>query len=139
MKAITLLLACSCAEPLPVRMSDRLDTLPAPVVEACEFWGIECELAPHIYGAVSIALVEAVPGAKTLGESWGADSCRPGMWVDPSARNRVAHELGHILVGPEHSDDPSNVMWPSGADDAEVTDAQMGAAERSADRIVRCR
>lgn len=139
MKAAIILLACSCAEPLPIRMSDRLDALPDYVTDACDLWGIECTLAPHIYGAVSVALVEAAPGTKTLGESWGADSCRPGMWVDPSARNRVAHELGHILVGPEHSDDPGNVMWPSGADDAEVTGAQMDAAEKSADRIVRCR
>lgn len=136
---LVLLLACSCAEPLPIRMSDRLDVLPEPVAEACAFWGIVCELSPRAYGAVLISLVEVEPGARVLGQNWGAASCRPAMWVDPSARNRVAHELGHILVGPEHSDDPENVMFHSGADDAEATDAQLEAAERGASRLVRCR
>jgi hypothetical protein len=138
-RALALLLACSCAEPLPIRMSDRLDTLPAPVVEACDFWGIVCELQPRAYGAVLISLIEVAPGSKVRGQNWGAESCRPAMWVDPTSRNRVAHELGHILVGPEHSDDERNVMFHSGAEDAEATDAQLEAAERGADRLVRCR
>ncbi len=77
--------------------------------------------------------------AEDLGQNWGADSCRPGLWVDPSAHHRLEHELGHILVGPAHSEDAANVMFHSGAEDAEVTDNQLDAAEKSADRIVRCR
>ncbi|MGL5912303.1 MAG: hypothetical protein ACRCZP_20020 [Phycicoccus sp.] len=138
--ALALLTLCSaCAEPLPIRMSDKLDTLPDEVVEACDLWGIVCELSPRAYGAVLISLVEVAPGSKVLGQNWGAESCRPAMWVDPTSHNRVAHELGHILVGREHSDDESNVMWHAGAEDAEVTDAQLDAAEKGADRLVRCR
>lgn len=134
-----LLLAAACAEPLPIRMSDRLDALPESVVEACEFWGIECALSDRVYGAVKVSLIEVQHGERILGENWGAGGCRPGFWVDPSGRNRVAHELGHLLVGPEHSDDPENVMWHAGADDAEATDAQLDAAVQGADRIVACR
>lgn len=154
--AAVLLLACSCSEPLPIRMSDRRDALPPEVLDACEFWGIACELSDRLYGSVKVGLIEVQHGQRVLGENWGAGGCRPGLWADPSSRNRVAHELGHILVGPEHSDDPDNVMWHGGADDgapsdeqleagernvdeAEATDEQLDAAERGADRLVRCR
>lgn len=136
---LAVMLTCSCAEPLTIRMSDRIKVLPEPVAEACDFWGIACELSGRLYGSVKVSLVEVQAGETVLGDAWGADSCRPGFVVDPTSRHRVAHELGHVLIGPEHSDDPDNVMWHSGADDAEATDAQLDAAERGADRIVGCR
>lgn len=136
---LALVLVPACAEPLPIRMSDGLAELPDEVEDACHFWGIECALSDRIYGAVMVSLVEVAGDAEDLGQNWGADSCRPGLWVDPSAHHRLEHELGHILVGPEHSEDPANAMFHSGAEDAEVTDDQLDAAEKSADRIVRCR
>lgn len=136
-----LLLGCTgcaqCAEPLSIRMPDRVDSLPTEVTDACEFVGIACELSGRTYGSVFVTLVEVQPGEHILGENWGAGSCRPGFWSDPTRNNRVAHELGHILLGPEHSDDEENFMFHSGGDD--ITDEQLDDIVTEANRIVACR
>ncbi|MBN1786892.1 MAG: hypothetical protein JW806_00690 [Sedimentisphaerales bacterium] len=50
-------------------------------------------------------VIELVPGRRP-GPNEPND---PNVWIKPST---LAHELNHILLGPDHSNDPNNKMYP---------------------------
>lgn len=138
-RAIVLLLACSCAEPLPLRVrtlsnADPVEVLPEVVTDACEILGVACEATDHEYGAITIDLIP-IDSGRVRGRSQ-SDHCRRLIWVDPTPL-RIAHELGHAMEL-EHVDDESNLMHLN-AEDSELTDAQLDKIAVYGGLIVGCR
>jgi hypothetical protein len=138
-RALVVLLACSCAEPLPLRVrtlssSKPVKVLPEVVTDACEILGVACEPSRRAYGSVTIDLIPIDDGRVRGREQ--SDLCRRLIWVDPTPL-RVAHELGHALEL-DHVDDRSNLMHIN-AKDTELDDEQLNRIELIGGLIVGCR
>ena len=136
---LALLLACSCAEPLPLRVrtlasSKPVKVLPEVVTDACEILGVACEATDRVYGSITVDLIP-IPSGRVRGRSQ-SDHCRRLIWVDPTPL-RVAHELGHALEL-DHVDDRSNLMHIN-AKDTELDDEQLNRIEIVGGLIVGCR
>lgn len=146
--ALALVLA-GCGGPVPVYLveqSARPGEYPVedPTPEAREvldeafgFWGRGYDLVPQgeplgNYGAVQIVLDDAVTD-----DAWtqGMGPCRPLIWSLYDA-DALIHELGHVWLGPDHSEDPDNLMHAKGGED--VTDKQWDKAQRKIDLFNAC-
>ncbi len=74
-------------------------------------WGLDkCVVTgePNYISGQTGNIIEIVPGFKPSGPN------DPNVWLKPST---LAHEIDHILLGPAHSDDPNNKMYPDNEED----------------------
>jgi len=83
------------------------------VVEACAWWGIDCEEAEgseQRRGVLTVFMIETCfwseDGTMICGENFTKDPCEPTFVTNPF---NVTHEMGHAF-GLEHRQKPANVM-----------------------------
>lgn len=128
----------SCAEPLPIVVSDGdvLDgDLPPWVEEACDLLQIECVLEDDdgLRGKVMV-FTPPHPQHGFAGQVLANGACRKAVWAVKGKSVDLAHELGHVF-GLDHVVDPGNLMfWKDPGD--ELSDEQLDDVHRRAGRFV---
>lgn len=149
--AVVVAFVSGCSGPVPVFLttSDQTGgpiTEPTPRVreildEGFAAWGLQYELIgpgtlAKSYGAIDLAIVEVAPGAQVHGSHHSPAPCREEIWTDYDWRV-LAHELGHAWLGPDHSDDPDNLMHAY-AEGETITDGQWDDAQGDIGRFLAC-
>lgn len=148
---LLLALVAGCSGPVRLRVLDwhheplaelEPSGLPAPIADACDAWQIECAAddtgrVPVLVHLLPDALLELHPSR--VGRTDRLARC---SWVVVTTPTSATHELGHVLLGMEHSADPSNVMYDrlrrdTGRDD-EIRLDQLDSAAHAAGEISTC-
>lgn len=154
MKATILLaltLITGCADAIPVYLvsfdSDiQPVTRPSPEVKgildgAFNIWGLTYDLVPAgtrqgTHGALQITIIPKSSWATIKGTHDQSSLCEHDITAMPDTVG-LAHEIGHAWLGPDHSDDPDNLMFKR-AHEWGITDEQWDDAEREISLFKTC-
>lgn len=133
------LVACN-ADVLHLNLFDETDPrlpntdfeLTEEVEEACEILSLVC--VPDNDGDVTLVLQESNNGLH--GRELEGDGCHRIAWAEPDDPFIIAHELGHLFLGSDHSNEKNNLMAnPPGT---ELTSKQTKKVERVVRRLSLC-
>jgi hypothetical protein len=143
--AVLALALAGCSDPDTLRVhvgnldEGPSDDLPEAVVEACDLWGLHCvdEPSQRAKDVIRLYLIPPpIAGQWRAGQTVGdvGDCARVAIapYNDPPM---IAHEIGHILLGPEHAADPRDLMHLRVGTD--LTDEQLDRAAKTVRAINR--
>lgn len=142
---LTLALLAGCGQPVSVFWIDAREKPDfQTIVEACAWWGLDCEETDNDEGALTILVTDLGSGVapdaegKTIqGAIFDKQWCGPAIWGTDQP-GVLEHEIGHAF-GLKHRDDPGNIMHRSDpAIDLDVTDWQWNKVHRCADFLANC-